>query len=111
MQTRSEEDLQKLIQGGETNTVELKVAAPRATEMAERLCGMVNAQGGIIIIGVQDATYDIRHAARYKDRERVLVGMRCAVVTDDKWNAWAVGFALCWMRRSVLVCLSQSFVR
>lgn len=59
MQKRSEEDLQKLIQGGETNTVELKVAAPRATEMAERLCGMANAQGGMIIIGVQDATRDI----------------------------------------------------
>jgi hypothetical protein len=36
----SEIELKKLIRGGETNTVELKVAAPRATEMAERLCGM-----------------------------------------------------------------------
>jgi ATP-dependent DNA helicase RecG len=59
MQKRSEEDLQKLIRGGETNTVELKVAAPRAAELAERLCGMANAQGGMIIIGVQDATCDI----------------------------------------------------
>jgi ATP-dependent DNA helicase RecG len=42
----SEEELQQIIQGGETNTIELKVAAPRATEMAERLCGMANAQGG-----------------------------------------------------------------
>jgi predicted HTH transcriptional regulator len=42
----SEMELKALIQGGETNTVELKVAAPRATEMAERLCGMANAQGG-----------------------------------------------------------------
>ena len=42
----SETELKALIQGGETNTVELKVAAPRATEMAERLCGMANAQGG-----------------------------------------------------------------
>jgi hypothetical protein len=32
----------------ETNRVELKVAAPRATEMTERLCGMANAQGGIV---------------------------------------------------------------
>src|SRR5256886_13180066 len=55
----SEKELKKLIQGGETNTVELKVAAPRATEMAERLCGMANAQGGMIIIGVQDATREI----------------------------------------------------
>jgi predicted HTH transcriptional regulator len=55
----SETELKKLIQSGETNTVELKVAAPRATEMAERVCGMANAQGGIIIIGIQDATCEI----------------------------------------------------
>jgi hypothetical protein len=40
----SETELEKLIQGEETNTVELKVAAPRAVEMAERLCGKANAQ-------------------------------------------------------------------
>jgi predicted HTH transcriptional regulator len=45
----SETELKALIQGGETNTVELKVAAPRATEMAECLCGMANAQGGVAI--------------------------------------------------------------
>src|SRR6266498_1098610 len=55
----SEKKLKKLIQGGETNTVELKVAAPRATEMAERLCGMANAQGGMVIIGVKDALHEI----------------------------------------------------
>src|SRR5437764_6204570 len=55
----SEKELKKLIQGGETNTVELKVAAPRATEMAERLCGMANAQGGMVIIGVKDAFREI----------------------------------------------------
>ena len=55
----SEVELQQAIRGGETNTVELKVAAPRATEMAERLCGMVNAQGGLIIIGVKDASREI----------------------------------------------------
>jgi predicted HTH transcriptional regulator len=55
----SEKKLKKLIQGGETNTVELKVAAPRATEMAERLCGMANAQGGMVIIGVKDALLPI----------------------------------------------------
>lgn len=54
-----ERALKSLIQGGETNIVELKVAAPRATEMAERLCGMANAQGGLIIIGVKDATHEI----------------------------------------------------
>jgi predicted HTH transcriptional regulator len=55
----SEKELKKLIQGGETNTVELKLAAPRATEMAERLCGMANAQGGMVIIGVKDALHEI----------------------------------------------------
>src|SRR5207249_6268914 len=55
----SEMELKKLIQGGETNTVELKIAAPRATEMAERLCGMANAQGGMVIIGVKDALHEI----------------------------------------------------
>src|SRR5438552_5109408 len=55
----SENELKKLIQGGETNTVELKVAAPRAVEMAERLCGMANAQGGVIILGVKDIRHEI----------------------------------------------------
>ncbi len=55
----SERELKRLVQGGETNTVELKIAAPRANEMAERLCGMANAQGGMIIIGVKDATHEI----------------------------------------------------
>jgi ATP-dependent DNA helicase RecG len=55
----SEMELKKLIKGGETNTVELKVAAPRATEMAERLCGMANAQGGMVILGVKDAVHEI----------------------------------------------------
>src|SRR5437667_1408873 len=55
----SEKELKKLLQGGETNTVEFKVAAPRATEMAERLCGMANAQGGMMLIGVKDALHEI----------------------------------------------------
>src|SRR5690348_12156707 len=55
----SEMELKKLIRGGETNTIELKVAAPRAVEMAERLCGMANAQGGLVIIGVKDASHEI----------------------------------------------------
>ena len=50
----NEAALRRLIKGGETTTVEFKVAIPRPVEMAERLCGMANAQGGIIIIGVED---------------------------------------------------------
>jgi predicted HTH transcriptional regulator len=55
----SESALRRLIKSGETTTVELKVAAPRPVEMAERLCGMANAQGGIMIIGVEDAQHTI----------------------------------------------------
>src|SRR5436305_5940561 len=59
MARMSESRLRQLIKGGETNTIELKVAAPRAVEMAERLCGMANAQGGLVIIGVKDASHEI----------------------------------------------------
>jgi len=59
MATLSEQELRRLIQGGETSTVELKAAAPRPVEMAERMCGMANAQGGMIIIGVEDVKHTI----------------------------------------------------
>ena len=55
MRKLSETLLRQLIADGETATIELKRASPRPTEMAERLCGMANAQGGLIIIGVEDA--------------------------------------------------------
>jgi hypothetical protein len=46
----SETELKMLVRGGETNTVELKLAAPRAIDLAERFCGMANARGGIVFI-------------------------------------------------------------
>lgn len=52
-------ELRRLIEGGETNTVEFKIASPRPGEMAERLCGMANARGGFIIVGVRDGDYEI----------------------------------------------------
>ncbi|MFL5626835.1 MAG: ATP-binding protein [Ktedonobacteraceae bacterium] len=55
----SELVLRQLIEGGETNEVEFKVASPRPDEMAERLCGLANAQGGFIIIGIKDESLDI----------------------------------------------------
>src|SRR5438105_15272097 len=55
----SEKALRQLIESGETSTVELKVASPRPDEMAERLCGLANAQGGFIVIGVADETLEI----------------------------------------------------
>lgn len=54
-----ESTLRKLIANGETITVELRVAVPRPGEMAERLCGLANAQGGFIIIGIEDTTLKI----------------------------------------------------
>src|SRR5947209_18774389 len=51
--------LRRLIGAGETGTVELKVASPRPDEMAERLCGLANAHGGYIIIGVADESLAI----------------------------------------------------
>ena len=56
MGTLSERELKALIKGGETNTVELKLAAARAVDLAERLCGIANAKGGRVIIGVEDST-------------------------------------------------------
>ncbi len=52
MPTLRESILRKLIENGETSTIELKVAIPRPGEMAEKLCGLANAQGGFIIIPV-----------------------------------------------------------
>ncbi len=55
----TEEELRHLIKGGETIKVELKLAPPRPTELAQRMCGMANAHGGYIIIGVEDGTLKI----------------------------------------------------
>lgn len=52
-------ELQRIISGGETTTIELKLAPPRPSELAERLCGMANGQGGLVIIGVEDASLKI----------------------------------------------------
>lgn len=55
----SETALRQLIEGGETSTVEFKVASPWPDEMAGRLCGLANAQGGFIIIGIADGSLEI----------------------------------------------------
>ena len=56
----NEETLRQLIAGGESSTVEFKVNAPRPTELAERMCGMVNTRtGGVIIFGVGDENRSI----------------------------------------------------
>ncbi len=46
--------VQHLIAGGETEVVEFKVAPPRPSDLASRLCGFANGAGGTIIFGVAD---------------------------------------------------------
>src|SRR5437763_4468879 len=59
MPTLTEAALRRAIAAGETTTVELKKAVPRPGELAEWMCGMANAQGGLIIIGVEDSSLKI----------------------------------------------------
>ncbi len=55
------ESIELLIKNGESPTLELKVAPPRPSEMAERICGFANSPlGGIVIIGVVDQTLEIK---------------------------------------------------
>jgi predicted HTH transcriptional regulator len=57
----NEEELKALIQGGETVTTEFKLNPPWSAEMAQRLCGFANSPlGGILILGVEDATWKIK---------------------------------------------------
>lgn len=49
MPTLSKQVLRAYIASGESNMVEHKRAVPREGELAERLCGMANAQGGLIL--------------------------------------------------------------
>ena len=74
----SEAALKRLIRGGETTTVELKLAAPRPVEMAERLCGMANAQGGVVIIGVKDSNHEIVGVQEHRLGETLDVILRAA---------------------------------
>jgi len=64
--------LQELLAGGETGEVEFKLNAPRAAELAERICGLANRRtGGLIVIGVEDASrrlVGIRHPQETLDR-------------------------------------------
>jgi len=52
-------EIQRLIAGGETEVVEFKVAPPRPSDLASRLCGFANGAGGSIILGVADASWAV----------------------------------------------------
>jgi hypothetical protein len=67
----TEETLRELIAGGGTATVEFKSSATRPIEVAVRVCGIANNRaGGIIIFGIEDATWAI-------------VGIRNPSLTND----------------------------
>jgi len=53
------EFLSELIRRGESQTTEFKIAAPRLPELAERICGLANGQGGYLVIGVEDGTWRV----------------------------------------------------
>lgn len=48
------DELVQYIRQGETNTVEFKATPPRTGALAERLCGLANTRGGLLLIGVSD---------------------------------------------------------
>ena len=65
-----------LIRGEGTNTVELKVAVPRATEMPERLCGMANARGDAVIVGISSSLHEIVGVLDHRAGETLDVVLR-----------------------------------
>ncbi len=69
----TEEELLDLIKGGETSTLELKVNPPRPGELAERICGLANARGGYIVMGVEDSTLAIKGVANIGDAFDVIL--------------------------------------
>ena len=46
------EDVEKLIQYGECETVEFKRSADQRTTAAKTFCGMLNGTGGMVLFGV-----------------------------------------------------------
>lgn len=78
MASLKESELKRIIKGGETSTVELKLAAPRAVDLAERFCGMANARGGLVIIGVEDASHRIVGVTDERLGETIDVILRAA---------------------------------
>ncbi len=64
------------IRGEGTNTVELKVAVPRATGMPERLCGMANARGDAVIVGISSSLHEIVGVLDHRTGETLDVVLR-----------------------------------
>lgn len=51
--------VRRLIAQGETARVEFKVAPPRVSDLAARVCGFANGDGGDLILGVADRTWTV----------------------------------------------------
>jgi len=90
----NQEAVRQLIAGGETGTVEFKVNAPRPTELAERMCGMVNTRtGGIIIFGVRDENHALVGVNQASDTiDTILRAARMVkptiMLSDESINTW-----------------------
>ena len=54
-----ENQIEQIIREGEGDLVEFKLAPPRPSELAERLCGFANGTGGMVILGVRDQTWEL----------------------------------------------------
>lgn len=67
MPNLTDQELLDLIKNGESYSVELKVAPPRPSEVAERLAGLANAEGGYFIVGVSDEKLQIVGVTDLKD--------------------------------------------
>ena len=81
MPTLTDAVLRWTITRGETSTGEIKKAVPRPGERAERMCGMANAQGGIIIIGVENKLTKYGHFIPFVV---VYLSMNLSVYTPDR---------------------------
>jgi ATP-dependent DNA helicase RecG len=92
----TEETLRQLIAGGETGTVELKVNAPRPSDLAERICGMANTRtGGTIIFGVEDATLAVVGVAQPSEAIDVILRAARMVkppvpLSEDNVHTWPI---------------------
>ena len=91
----SESALKRLIKGGETNTVELKAAAPRPVEMAERMCGIANAKGRMLIIDVEDAKHTIVGVP--DDRVAMTIDTILRAARQNVKPALVLCYEMCWI--------------
>jgi ATP-dependent DNA helicase RecG len=92
----NEETVRQLIADGESGTVEFKLNAPRPTELAERMCGMVNTRaGGVIVFGVGDENRSIVGVNQVSDAiDTILRAARIVkppvTLSDESISTWSL---------------------